>query len=134
MLPISLLHQIRTQPHRTRPIAPNTLDAPRLHLLKPTNKHNIRKPALHHLPRQVQTRGARRAGIVGVVDRDAGHSELVEDPLAGGRVAVAVAGDAGVDVVVGDLGVQQGFCASFEAEFGVLAQGAWFDEGGEADA
>ena len=105
MLAISLLHQIRTQPHRTRPIAPNTLDTSCLHLLEATNKHHIRKPTLHHLPRQVQARRARGTCIVGVVNRDPGHAELVENPLAGGRVAVAVAGYARIDVVVIDLGI-----------------------------
>jgi hypothetical protein len=36
----------------------------------------------------VQTRRARRARIVGIIDWDAGHAELVEDALAGGRVAL----------------------------------------------
>ena len=112
---ISLLHQLRRQPHRTRPVAPNTLDTPSLHLLEAANQHAIRQPPFHQLSREVQARRAGRAGVVGVVDGDAGHAELVEDALAGRRVAVAVAGDAGVDVVVVELGVEQGFGAGFQA-------------------
>ena len=48
------------------------------------------------------------------------HAELVEDALAAGRVAVAVAGDALVDIVVIDLGIKEGFDAGFETEFGVV--------------
>lgn len=52
------------------------------------------------LPRHVQARGASRAVVVDIVDGDARHAELVEDALAAGGVAVAVAGDALVDGVV----------------------------------
>ena len=115
MLPISILHHIRRQPHRTRPIAPNALDTPSLHLLKPTNENTVRKSTLDQLSRQVQTRRAGGAGVVGVVDRDPGHAELVENALAGGRVAVAVAGHAGIDLVVVDVCIEQGFGAGFKA-------------------
>ena len=60
------------------------------------------------------------AVVVDIVDGDLRHAELVEDPLTAGRVAVAVAGDALIDIVVIDLGVQEGFDAGFEAEFGVV--------------
>ena len=45
---------------------------------------------------------------------------MVEDPLTAGGVAIAVAGDALVDVVVVDLGVEEGFDPRFEAEFRVV--------------
>ena len=134
MLPPGLLHQPRPQPHRTRPIIPHALDTPRLHGLKANDHCTIHDPAFHQRPGQLQTRAARCTGIVRVVDGDVGHAELIEDALAGGGVAIAVAGDAGLDVVVGDVGVEKGFGAGFEAEFGVGAEVAGFDELGEADA
>lgn len=73
-------------------------------------------------------------GVVGVVDWDAVHAELVEDALAGCGVAVAVAGDACLNVVVVDLCIEHGFGAGFKAEFWVLSATAWFDELGHAYA
>ena len=45
---------------------------------------------------------------------------MVEDPLATGGVAIAVAGDTLIDIVVVDLGVEKGFDPRFEAEFRVV--------------
>ena len=45
---------------------------------------------------------------------------MVKDALATGRVAVAVASDALIDIVVVDLGVKKSFDAGFEAKFGVV--------------
>lgn len=64
-----------------------------------------------------------RAGgaiVVDIVDGDLRHAELVEDALAAGRVAITVAGDTLVDLVVVDLGIEEGFDAGFEADFGVV--------------
>ena len=82
----------------------------------------------------MQARGAGRAVVVHVVNGDLGHAKLVEDALAAGAVTEAVAGDGLVDVIVIDLGVEKGFDASFETEFGVVDFAPWFDEFGEADA
>ena len=60
----------------------------------------------------VQPRGAGGAVVVDVVDGDGGHAELVEDALAAGGVAVAVACYALVDGVVVYLGVEEGFDSS----------------------
>ena len=64
-----------------------------------------------------------RAGgavVVDIVDWDLRHAKLIEDTLAAGRVAIAVAGDPLVDIVVVDLGVKEGFDAGFEAQLGVV--------------
>ncbi len=63
---------------------------------------------------------ASSAVVVGIVDGNLRHAELVEDALAAGGVAEAVAGDAMVDIVIVDLGVQEGFDAGFKAELGVV--------------
>ena len=73
-----------------------------------------------HVPCHVETRRASGAIVVDIVDGDLRHAELVKDALAASRVAIAVAGDALVNVVVVDLGVQEGFDARFEAELRVV--------------
>lgn len=73
-----------------------------------------------HIPRHVQPRRASGAVVVDIVDGDLGHAELVEDALATGRVAVAVAGDALFDIVVVDLSIEESFDAGFETEFRVV--------------
>lgn len=74
----------------------------------------------NHIPRHVQPCRARGAIVVDIVDGDLRHAELVEDALTAGRVAVTVAGNALVDIVVIDLCIEEGFDAGFEAEFGVI--------------
>ena len=114
MLAPRLLHQRGPQPHGTRPIIPDTLDAAGLHGLKAHHHDHIDNAAPDERPGELQARGARRARVVRVVDGDVGHAELVEDTLAGGGVAVAVACHARLYVVVRDVCVQQGLCARFE--------------------
>ena len=82
-----------------------------LHLLEADDEHALRAASLHHRTRDVQPRRAGRAIIVDVVDGDARHAELVEDALAACGVAVAVAGDAEVDVIVVEVGVEESFDA-----------------------
>ncbi|KFY21090.1 hypothetical protein V491_03168, partial [Pseudogymnoascus sp. VKM F-3775] len=80
---------------------------------------------------------AGRAGgavVVDVVDGDLGHAELVEDALAAGGVAVAVACDALVDIIVADLGVEHGLDSGLEAKLGVVNFSARLDELGHAYA
>ena len=78
-----------------------------------------------HLAGHVQACGAGGAVVVDVVDGDGGHAELVEDALAAGGVAVAVACYAGLDGVVVKGGVEEGFNAGFEAQFVVVD---WIEE------
>jgi hypothetical protein len=87
-----------------------------------------------YISRQVETGGAGGAVIIDVVDGDLGHAELVEYSLPAGRVAVAVASNALVHIVVVDLCVQHGFDAGFEAELCVVDFPARFDEFGHAYA
>ena len=73
-----------------------------------------------HVPRNMQACRAGRAVIVDIVDGNLRHAELVEDALAAGRIAVTVAGNTLFNIVIVDLGVEKGFDAGFEAEFGVV--------------
>ena len=81
------------------------------HLLEADDKHAMRTAAPHHRARDVQPCRARRAVVVYIIDGDARHAELVEDALAACRVAVAVAGDAKVDVIIVEVCVEEGFDA-----------------------
>lgn len=74
----------------------------------------------NHVPRHIQPCRACGAIVVDIVDGNLRHAELVEDALATGRVAKAVAGDALIDIVIVDLGVKKSFDAGFEAKFRVV--------------
>jgi hypothetical protein len=132
--PPRLLHDHSTRPRRIRPILEETLQTARKHLLKPHNQHTIRRTMRNHIPTHEEARRAGRTVVVDVVYGDTRHAELVEDALAACRVAVAVACYALVDVVVVDVGVEHGFDAGFEAEFGVVDFAARFYELGHAYA
>ena len=82
--------------------------------------HTIRHSMTNHIPRHVQPCRACGAVVVDIVDGNLRHAELVEDALTAGRVAVTVAGNALVHIVVVDLSIEEGFDAGFEAEFGVV--------------
>jgi hypothetical protein len=122
-----LQHHISSS-RRVRPILEEALQATGKHLLKPNHQHAVRGTMGNHVAPHVQSRGARGAVIVDVVDGDARHAELVEDALAARAVAVAVACHALVHVVVVDVCVQQRFDACFEAQLRVVDFAAGLDE------
>jgi hypothetical protein len=78
----SLLHEISGKTHRARPIRPDTLDAARVHLLKANNKDTIGRAVLYKCPGKMQTCRTSRTCVVGVIDWNARHAELVEDSLS----------------------------------------------------
>ena len=127
------LHHLPRCPSRVLPILEKRLQAPRKHLLKPHHHHAICDPMRHSIPRHMQACGASRAVVIDVVDGNAGHAELVKHPLAAGTVAVTVACDTLLDVVIINTSVEEGFDAGFEAELGVIDLSAGFDELGHAD-
>lgn len=86
------------------------------------------------IPGEVQACRASRAVVINIINWDLGHAELVEHSLPAGGVSVAIAGDSLVDIIVGDLGVQQGLNTSFEAEFCVIDLSSRLDEFGHAHA
>lgn len=134
MLPVQVLHHSRAQAHRTWSVTPDTLDGAGAHLLKPNNQYTIHSTIPHQRPRHMQTRAACRTCIVRVVYWNSAHTKLVEDALAGSGVTVAVAGDTGLDVIVGYASVEHGFDASFVAKFRIITGAAWLEEFCEADA
>src|SRR6185369_3554202 len=79
----------------------------RLHLLEAERQRAIDEAALDRLPREEKRRGAGRAVVIDVDDRDSGQAELVERPLAVSRIAVAVAGVGLLDVLVRDARVRK---------------------------
>ena len=96
-------------------------EAARLHLLEAEREGAVDEAALDRLAGQEQRRGAGRAVVVDVDDRDPGQAELVERPLAVGRVAVAVAGVGLLDVLVGDAGVGERLLPRLLGPVGVVA-------------
>jgi len=82
----------------------------------------------------VQSRGSCTAVVVDIVNWDLGHAELVEDSLTAGRIAVAVACDALVDIVVVDLSIQHGLDTSFETELSVVDLASGLNKLGHAHA
>jgi len=78
----SLLHEIGGKAHGARPIRPDTLDAARVHLLEANNKHTIGRAVLYKCPGEMQACRTSGTRVVGVIDWDARHAELVEDALS----------------------------------------------------
>ena len=93
-----LEHPHRVLVERVGAVGVLDAEAAGLHLLEAERQGAVDEAALDRLARQEQRRGAGRAVVVDVDDRDAGEAELVERPLAVGRVAVAVAGEGLLDV------------------------------------
>ena len=62
------------------------------------------------------------------------HAILVKHALATGRIAVAVARNASLDLIIVDLRIKHCFDTSFEPQFGVVDLSAWLDELGHAYA
>lgn len=114
------LHHLSRGPTRISPVLVETLQRSRKHLLKPDNHDTIRHTMTDHVSRHMKTSRAGAAVVVDIIYGDLCHAELVEDALAAGRVAIAVACHALVDVVIVDLGVYEGFDASFKAQLVVV--------------
>ena len=85
------------------------LEGAREHFFKAHHHHAVCRTMRHRFACHVKARGAGAAVVVYVVYGDGGHSKLVENTLAAGGVAVAVACYALVDLVIVYLGVEEGF-------------------------
>ena len=81
------------------------------HFFKSYDHHAVCRAVRHGFARHVEACGAGTAVVVDIVYRDGGHAKLVENALAAGGVAIAVASYSLVDFVVVDLGVKEGFDA-----------------------
>lgn len=127
-------HHLSGRTSRIAPIIPETLQTSRHHLLEAHHKDTIRTTMTYNISCQMKTRGAGRAVIVDVVNRDLCHAELIEYSLATGGIAVAVAGYTLVYIVVVDLRIQHGLDASLKTKLGVIDFSARFNELGHAYA
>lgn len=130
----SLDHHVDRRADGVLAVVEEALQAAGHHLFEADDEDTVGGAAGHKRAAHGQTCAAGRAVIVDVVDGDLGHAELVEDALAAGAVAVAVAGNALLDVVVADLGVKHGLDSGLEAELGVVDIAAGLDELGHAHA
>jgi hypothetical protein len=115
-------------------VVPEALEGAGVHLLEADDEDAVRAAVGDDVAADVQAGGAGGAVVVDVVDGDLGHAELVEDALAAGGVAVAVAGDTLVNIVVADMGVEHGLDTGLETELGVVNLSARLDELGHANA
>lgn len=115
-------------------VVEEALEAAAHHLLKADDEDAVGAAVGDGHAAQGQSRGAGGAVVVDVDNGDLGHAELVKDALAAGRVAVAVAGEALLDVVVADLRVEHGLDAGLEAQLRVVDLAAGLDELGHAHA
>jgi hypothetical protein len=104
------------------------------HLLKSNNHDTICASMGDNVACQMQTSGTSTAVVVDIVNWDLGHAELVEDSLTAGGVAVAVAGDALINIVVADVRIEESFDTSFKSELGVIDFASWLDKLGHANA
>lgn len=114
------LHHLPSRSTWIGPVLVEALKGSWKHLLESNDHDTIRHTMANHSPCQMQTRRAGAAVIVDIIDWDLGHPKLVEDTLTTGRIAIAVACDTLLNIVVIDLGVKERFDASFETEFSVV--------------
>ncbi|KFY87906.1 hypothetical protein V498_06977 [Pseudogymnoascus sp. VKM F-4517 (FW-2822)] len=115
-------------------VVPEALQGAGVHLLEADDEDAVRAAVGDDITADVQAGRSGRAVVVDVVDGDLGHAELVEDALAARGVAVAVAGNTLVNVIVADLGVKHGLDTGLETELGVVNLSARLDELGHAYA
>jgi hypothetical protein len=129
-----LEHPRRVLVERVGAVGVLDAEAARLHLLETQRQGAVDEAALDRLAGQEQRRGAGRAVVVDVDDGDPGQAELVERPLAVGRVAVAVARVGLLDVRVGNAGIGERLLPRLLGPVGIVALlGAGLLELGHAD-
>ena len=83
------------------------------------------------LSRHMQSGGPSRAVVVHIVDGDLGHAELIENSLTASAVAIAVTSDSLIDIVVIDMGIEEGFDTGFETELSVVNLATGLDKLGQ---
>jgi hypothetical protein len=91
------------------------LTLPAFHLLEAQREDAIGKTAFDQPSCQVQRRGASRAVVVDVDDRNTRHADVVDRPLPGPGVAVAEPDETGLDVVEVDPRIKEGLLTSLPA-------------------
>jgi hypothetical protein len=104
------------------------------HLLEADNQNAVGSTVRNHVATHVEACRARGAVVVDIVHGNTGHAELVEHALAARRVAIAVARNALVNVVVVDVRIEHGFDTGLEAELGVVDLATGLDELCHSDA
>lgn len=115
----SILHHLRAQAHRTRPIVPDTLNGTWLHCLEADDHNDINDAAADKSSSKLKAGTASCAGIVGIIYGNIGHAELVKGTLARRCVAIAVTCHTCLDIIVCDVRIEKGFSACFKAQLRV---------------
>ena len=113
------LHHLPCRPCWVCAIFEEGLERAGEHLFKAHYHHAVCGTVRHSLACHVKACRAGRAVVVDVVYGDGSHAELVENALAAGGVAIAIACYALVDIVVIDLGVKEGFDTGLCNDFSI---------------
>jgi hypothetical protein len=123
-----LLHHQVGRACWVRSVLEEGLQATWEHLLEANNQHAVGGTMRNHVSSHVESSRASRAVVVDVVYGDTGHTELVEDALTACRIAIAVACDTLVYIVVVDVRVKHSLDTGLEAELRVVDLAARLDE------
>ncbi|MNQ88790.1 hypothetical protein D3C85_1040710 [compost metagenome] len=116
-----------------RTIIPMGLERTGLHLLEAQRQHALGLAALNGGARQVQCGGASRAVVVDVDDRDAGTAHFIQRGLAAGGIAIYIAGESHLYLVVTDAGILECQAYGLGAHVGVARACARLGEGDHTD-
>jgi hypothetical protein len=115
-------------------ILPETLQTSWHHLLESNDQNAVRATMADNISCDCQASGTSRAVVVDVKDWYLGHAELIKDSLAAGGIAVTIAGNALVDIIVTDLGIEHSLHTSFKSQLSVINLSSRLDELGHAYA
>lgn len=129
-----LLHDQAGGTSWVRAVLEESLQASREHLLKANDEHAVSGSMGDHISAHEETSRAGRAVVVNVVDGDSSHSKLVEDALAASAVAVAVACNTLLNIVVVDMSIKHSLNTSLESKLGIVHLATGLDELGHAHA
>jgi hypothetical protein len=130
----SSFHHLCGCTSRIAPILPETLQTSGHHLLEPNDQNAVRAAMADNISCDCQASGTSRAVVVDVEDWYLGHAELIKDSLAAGGIAVTIASNALVDIIVIDLGIEHSLHTSFEPQLSVINLASRLDEFGHAYA
>jgi hypothetical protein len=111
-----------------RSVLEECLQASWKHLLEANDQHTVGGTVRNHVSSHVETSRTGRAIVVDIINGNTSHAELVEDALTACRIAVAVACDTLVNVVVVDVRVEHSLDTGLKAELWVVDLAAGLDE------
>jgi hypothetical protein len=115
-------------------ILPETLQTSWHHLLESNDQNAVRTTMANHISCDCQASSTSGAVVVDIEDWYLGHAELIKDSLTAGGIAVTIASNALVDIIVIDLGIEHSLHTSFKSQLSVINLASRLDELGHAYA